>query len=261
MERRPATLDINTVPSVFHHMVRGARVYDCSCSPDAKVYFLHKGGGYYLKIAPQGTLKKEADMTTYFYEHQLGPEVFFYLCHDKDWLLTRAAQGETCLEQRYLDDPKRLCDVTATLLRRLHELSYEECPIQNRTADYLATLDRNIHTVSDFHTTLPPAWGITSLEEAWKIALAGQHLLKADTLIHGDYCLPNILLDRWHFDAFIDVGNGGVGDKHIDLFWGIWSLGFNTKTWGYTDRFLDVYGREDVDEEMLRIVAACECFG
>ncbi len=260
MERRPTTLDIYNVPSVFHHMVRGAKVFDCSCSPNARVYFLQKGGGYYLKIAPKGSLKAEADMTTYFYEHQLGPEVFFYLCHDQDWLLTRAAQGETCLEKRYLDDPKRLCDITATLLRQLHELNTEECPIQNRSADYLATLDRNIHTVSDFHSTLPPFLGIGSQAEAQFIALANSHLLKNDTLIHGDYCLPNILLDRWHFSAFIDVGGGGVGDKHIDLFWGLWSLGYNLKTWDYTDRFLDAYGRENVEEEMLRIIAAFECF-
>lgn len=261
MERRPVKLDLDTVPSVFHHMVRGAKVFDCSSSPDARVYFLQKGGGYYLKIAPKGSLKKEADMTTFFYEHQLGPEVFFYLCHDKDWLLTRAAQGETCIEARYINDPKRLCDTTATLLRRLHELSFDECPILDRTADYIATAERNIHTVSDFHTTLPPQWKISSQEEARKIVEASQGLLKTDTLIHGDYCLPNILLDRWHFSAFIDVGSGGVSDRHIDLFWGIWSLGFNLKTWDYTQRFLDAYGREDVEEEMLRTIAAFECFG
>lgn len=261
MQPIPTTLDLHNVPSVFHHMVRGAKVFDCSSSPEAKVYYLHKGGGYYLKIAPKGSLKKEADMTTYFYEHQLGPEVFFYLCHDSDWLLTRAAQGETCLEKRYLDDPRRLCDTTATLLRRLHELSFDECPIQNRTADYLAAMEQNVHTVSDFHTTLPPFLSISSQAEARRIAEENRHLLKADTLIHGDYCLPNILLDRWHFSAFIDVGSGGVGDKHIDLFWGIWSLGYNLKTWDYTDRFLDAYGREDVEEELLRTVATIECFG
>lgn len=261
MERRPTTLDINHVPSVFHHMVRGAKVFDCSSSPEAKVFFLKKGGGYYLKIAPKGTLKKEAEMTTFFYEHQLGPEVFFYLCQDQDWLLTRAAQGETCVEARYLKDPQRLCDTTATLLRRLHELSFAECPIQNRTADYIATADRNVHTVSDFHTTLPPFLDIPSQDAARRIVEENRHLLKADTLIHGDYCLPNILLDRWHFSAFIDVGNGGVGDRHIDLFWGIWSLGYNLKTWNYTDRFLDAYGREAIEPDMLRIIAAFECFG
>lgn len=259
MERIPTKLDLNNVPSVFHHMVRGAKVFDCSSSPEAKVYYLQKGGGYYLKIAPQGSLKVEADMTTFFYEHQLGPEVFFYLCHDKDWLLTRAAQGQTCIEQRYLDNPQRLCEVTATLLRRLHELNTDECPIQNRTAAYLENLDTNLHTVSDFHETLPPFLGITQ-ENARDIALNGKDFLKHDTLIHGDYCLPNILLDRWHFDAFIDVGGGGVGDRHIDLFWGLWSLGYNFKTWDYTNRFLDAYGREDVDEELLRVTAACECF-
>lgn len=260
MERRPVKLDMDRVPSVFHHILRGAKVFDCSSSPEARVYYLQKGGGYYLKIAPRGSLKTEADMTTFFYEHQLGPEVFFYLCHDSDWLLTRAAQGETCLEARYQKDPRRLCDVTATLLRRLHELNTDECPIPNRTADYLATLDRNLHTVSDFPETLPPFLGITR-ENAREIALAGKDFLKNDTLIHGDYCLPNILLDHWHFDAFIDVGGGGVGDKHIDLFWGIWSLGFNAKTWEYSDRFLDAYGRDAVEPELLRTVAACECFG
>ena len=87
------------------------------------------------------------------------------------------------------------------------------------------------------------------------------HLLKTDTLLHGDYCLPNILLNNWNFSGFIDLGNGGVGDRHIDLFWGAWTLFFNLKTDRYRDRFLDAYGREDVEEDMFPIIAACEVFG
>ena len=85
--------------------------------------------------------------------------------------------------------------------------------------------------------------------------------LKADTLIHGDYCLPNIMLDDWKFTGFVDLDSGGVGDKHIDLFWGIWTLWFNLKTNKYKDRFIDAYGRENVEEELLRTVAAAEIFG
>ena len=69
------------------------------------------------------------------------------------------------------------------------------------------------------------------------------------------------MLDDWRFSGFIDLGNGGVGDRHIDLFWGIWSLGFNLKTDRYADRFLDAYGRDRVEPELLRIVAAYEVFG
>ena len=85
--------------------------------------------------------------------------------------------------------------------------------------------------------------------------------LKSDTLLHGDYCLPNIMLENWRFTGFIDLGRGGIGDRHIDLFWGAWTLEFNLHTDKYGSRFLDAYGRDRVEEEMLRVVAAAEVFG
>ncbi len=51
-----------------------------------------------------------------------------------------------------------------------------------------------------------------------------------------------------------------MGDRHVDLFWGVWSLQFNLKTDAYRERFLDAYGREKVQPELLRIVAAAEVF-
>ena len=47
----------------------------------------------------------------------------------------------------------------------------------------------------------------------------------------------------------------------MDVFWGIWSLRYNLKTDKYRERFIDAYGRGRIDEDMLRIVAACEVFG
>ena len=101
----------------------------------------------------------------------------------------------------------------------------------------------------------------TCAEEAWGVLSESKHLLKADTLIHGDYCLPNVLLDGWKFSGFIDLGNSGVADRHIDLFWGAWTLGFNLHTDMYRGRFFDAYGRDRVDEDLIRVVAAAEVFG
>ena len=89
----------------------------------------------------------------------------------------------------------------------------------------------------------------------------GKTLLVNDSLIHGDYCLPNVMLDDWRHSGFIDLGNGGVGDRHIDLFWGAWTLWFNLKSDAYGDIFLDAYGRDKINKDKLKIVAACEVFG
>ena len=83
-------------------------------------------------------------------------------------------------------------------------------------------------------------------------------MLKNDTLLHGDYCLPNIILDDWRFSGFIDLGHSGVGDRHVDIFWGTWTLNRNLHTHKYRQRFVDAYGREKVDEDMLRVVADIE---
>ena len=91
--------------------------------------------------------------------------------------------------------------------------------------------------------------------------MAGRDAFQNDTLIHGDYCLPNLLFDGWRFSGFIDLGSGGVGDRHIDLFWGAWTLFYNLKTDAYRDRFFDAYGRDRIDFDRLKAVAAAETFG
>ena len=69
------------------------------------------------------------------------------------------------------------------------------------------------------------------------------------------------MLENWRFSGFIDLDGAGIGDRHIDLFWGRWSLGFNLGTYEYSDRFFDAYGRDKINEDTLRVVAAAEVFG
>lgn len=149
----------NEMPRDIQCFVSEANIYDSSCSPGAKVYFIDKGNGYYLK------------------------------------------------------------------------------------------------------SQFPNSFGYRSAKEAYDVLTAEKGALQSKVLLHGDYCLPNIILKNWKLSGFIDVGNGGIGDRHIDIYWGIWSLWFNLKTNKYYDRFLDAYGRDKADESILKIVAAAEVFG
>ncbi len=261
MKRKEVAFCPEIFPEELRSFVSGFSLFDSSCSREARVWMLDGKEQFFLKTAAAGTLKTEADMTRYFHGKGLGAEVLNYLSGDKDWLLTRAVPGEDCTFPGYWEDPRRLCDTTATLLRQLHEESFEGCPVTDRCGAYMAKA-RQGYAIGFCELDLFPdqSWGFSSAEEAWNIVTENGKYLQNDTLLHGDYCLPNIMLDNWKFTGFIDVGRGGVGDRHIDVFWGIWTLFFNLKTHAYDERFLDAYGRDRVQPELLRTVAALEVF-
>lgn len=261
MKRTLCDLSPELVPQSLRRFFTDATIYDSSCSKDAQVYYLDKERGFYLKKAPKGSLKNEAAMTDFFYRKGLSAEVLVYESLENDWMLTRRIPGEDCIDAMYINAPERLCDTTAQLLRMLHETDITGCPVPNRTRDYLTTAKRNYRQGAYDIQLFPDNWGYASPEEAWAVIEETGSYLKNDTLLHGDYCLPNILLENWCFSGFIDLDTAGVGDRHVDLFWGIWSLQFNLKTNRYRDRFLDAYGRENIYEELFRTVAAIEVFG
>ena len=256
IERIPIEL-----PKDIWELCRGARIFDSSCSPEARVWFIDRDGGYYLKSAEAGSLAREAEMTGFFHKKGLGTEVLEYHSGEGDLLLTRAVRGDDCTSEIYKSDPKRLCDTTAELLRGLHEVDFSGCPVTDRVSEYLALAERNYLADTYNKEHFPDSFGYRSGEEAYAVLKEGGALLKNEVLLHGDYCLPNIMLDSWKFSGFIDVDSGGVGDRHIDLFWGRWSLGFNLGTYEYSDRFFDAYGRDKIDEYKLKVVSAAEVFG
>lgn len=47
----------------------------------------------------------------------------------------------------------------------------------------------------------------------------------------------------------------------MDVLWGIWTLNYNLGTTRYTNRFMDAYGRDRIETEKLRMVAAMEMIG
>ena len=260
MKRTSIETDLTLFPAGFHSILDGAQVFDSSCSPQAKVYYIEKDGGFFLKSAGAGTLETEAEMTRYFYGKELAAEVLDYVQDQQDWLLTRRVPGEDCTHRQYLDDPKRLSEQMGLLLRQLHDTDVSGCPI-DRTKRYVDTAIQNFHTGSYDRSLFPDNWGYRCAEDAFRVVQEMAPHLKADTLLHGDYCLPNVILNDWRFSGFIDLDAAGLGDRHIDLFWGAWSLGFNLKTDAYRERFLDAYGRDRIDMEILNSIGAFEVFG
>ena len=222
MKKTEIQMNITDFPSELHYIFENATVYDSSSHPTMTVYYSDKG--YYVKMGAKGSLATESEMVRLFDRNGMGVELVTYISDEKDYMVTKPAVGEDATH--HLDQPEKLCEVLAEAMKFLHSRPIDGIPVSPCMDTY---------------------------------AQAGKaELLKQDTFIHGDFCLPNIMLDNWKFSTFIDVGLAGVGDKHIDIYWVLWSLNYNLGTDKYTDYFLDLYGREKVDMDVLKMVAEAE---
>ncbi len=271
MKKKPITIQLEEYPKELHPFLSKTDIYDSSCSSNAQVLYLSPDR--YLKIDETGELATEAALTGYFHGRGLGVEVLYYISADRDYMVTRAADGQDLTH--YLDEPEYLCQVMAETLRHLHIQPIVQMPVSLRHERYLDSAAGPADGGYYDRSVLMDRFPVRSQAEAWQIMQENKHLLQADTLIHGDYCLPNIVLSspqsalnetrlQTHQDVrttLIDLALAGAGDRHIDLYWAIWSLQYNLKTDAYTDYFLDCYGRENFDYNMLRVIAAFEVFG
>ncbi len=257
MKKHKIEINIHDYPVELHEFLQSDNVYDSSCSSNAKT--LYCDSGYYIKIDDSGELAVEAKLDELFHRIGLGVEVIRYLSEDKDYLVTKSAVGEDLTH--HLDNPQMLCDLLADSLRFLHSQPIENAPISSRLQRYLDSANGDFSGGYYDESVLMDRFKVDSKQEAWDIMQSNKSRLSASTMIHGDACLPNIICDNSNCCSFIDLSMAGVGDKHIDLYWAIWSLEYNLKTDQYTDYFLDRYGRENFDIDMLKVIAAFELFG
>lgn len=62
-----------------------------------------------------------------------------------------------------------------------------------------------------------------------------------NVLVHGDYCLPNVLVLEGKLSGLVDVGGAGLGNPEDDLAAGVWTLQYNYGK-GFARTFLEAYG-------------------
>ena len=193
-------------------------------------------GEMYLKIAPEGELVRSARAQEYFHKKGLSAELLaFEQEAGRDFLLVRSVPGAYACGKALMSSPARLARTLGETVRLLHETDFTDCPLKGANERALAAYEKEAGT-----------------------AFAGDiSLLKEDALIHGDMCLPNIFYDEdYRFTGFIDLGDSGLGDRHFDLYWAMWSLSYNLKTDCYNEEFLNAYGRDAFNPARYELCAA-----
>ncbi|MBQ1255681.1 MAG: phosphotransferase [Clostridia bacterium] len=216
----------------------------------------YAGDDLVIKSDEKGSLENAAKMQKFFYENNLAPELVYYESSDRDYLISRRAEGKSAVDKAHLQNPKRLAWALGEFLARIHALSPDSCPVRSVTASLLSAFDGVLQSDFTLKTYLTEFLSISDRDEAVRIALSERQNFASDCVLHGDYCLPNVMLSDFTPVHAIDTGEGGVGDRHFDLFWGLWSLNYNLKTDACSNDFLEAYGKSLVDFARIR-ASAC----
>ena len=257
MKNEKIDVQLSQFPQEIRIYLERATIYDSSSHSDARVLYLDRG--YYLKIAQKGTLAREAQMAKWFEKQDLGPALVHYISADRDYLLTEEAAGQTALE--FLQQPEELCQTMAEALKKLHSFKPDDFPAYDLLGNYRKRAEENYQKGLFYEKALLPQFQLENRQAAYQLIQEQGQLLTSNSLIHGDACLPNFILkDASHFSCFIDLGLAGYSDRHIDLYWAVWSLTYNLQDPRYGQLFLDYYGRDSINTDKLRLVAAFEAF-
>ncbi|MBQ1377780.1 MAG: aminoglycoside 3'-phosphotransferase [Lachnospiraceae bacterium] len=156
------------------------------------------------------------------------------LCYEKDeehqYLLMSKVPGIMACDNYYLEHPGELLPLLAEAFRMLWRTDISDCPcVRDLDAELAEARYRVENGLVDVDDVEPETFG----KDGFKDPAALLQWLEENrpdyepVLSHGDFCLPNILIDKGKISGFIDLGDTGIGDKWRDIALGYRSLKHN----------------------------------
>ena len=214
--------------------------------PDGQVRYLKVK---HVECSPR--LMDEADRLTWAARYLPVPTVVLAdTMVDVDVLVTDAMAGRNAIAEDLRAQPATLVPVLASGLRRFHEAPAGDCPFRMTPSDAIATVRARmqgglIDPVRDFHRE----HGHLSLDAAMAELEALADFREDPVVCHGDYCLPNVIIDGSEVAGYVDLGELTVADRWWDLAVGTWSVTWNLGP-RWEDLFYESYG---VDLDPIKV--------
>jgi len=225
------------LPSLPDELAGLAEGYDFSRFPyyetAAKIYRLSSGDSVlYLKIIEgQQTLSLERESTIlkWIDGRTPTPKLHYYGVQDgNEYQLTSEVKG-TPTYQVQPNEREHAVKALGEALKMIHSLDPSGCPIDNRIDNRLRQLQEG--GVDTSHLNDKPDESLV--------------------FTHGDYCLPNIIMEERELSGVIDWDYAGLADPYADFASCVWSMGYNYGLEETAERwepyFFMVYGLEDFD--------------
>ncbi|MEO7003412.1 MAG: APH(3') family aminoglycoside O-phosphotransferase [Ktedonobacterales bacterium] len=148
------------------------------------------------------------------------------------YLLLSEVPGVMSCDPVFAADPVALTRLLAEGLRLIHQMPTADCPFDARLASKIAEAERRVRAgvvaASDFDSDHLGKSPINLFAQLLATRPADEDLV----FTHGDYCLPNVLIDQadpahGRISGLIDWGRAGVADRYQDIALATRSLTYN----------------------------------
>jgi aminoglycoside 3'-phosphotransferase-2 len=223
----------------------------------------------YVKVAPLATepsLEREDERLRWMHGRGLSvPAVVEYGCIDGfEFLFLDEIVGTNASDVVWRPKPLEVVTALGTGLARLHRTNIDDCPFDHRAARQIeearATVAAGRVREDEFDESRKGRLAADVFRDLLVSIPADEDLV----LVHGDYCLPNIILDAGSSGAIemaglVDCGRAGVADRYQDIALAIRSIGGNIgEEW--VAPFLRAYGLDDVREDKVEFFTLLDEF-
>jgi aminoglycoside phosphotransferase len=222
----------------------------------AATYRLERAGhpALYLKIDrnnPRRELPTEKAVLSWLAGKLPVPEVLFFGEDDcTDYLLMSAIPGFNAVDIRGAIPDTGLVRLLARGLQIVHSVPVENCPFDCSLDTKIKMAKFNVSHNLVREDLFDEGRRDTSAAEFFKELGLRQRHEEDLVFTHGDYCLPNIVIDGDRVAGFIDLAGAGIADRYQDIALGLRSIRYNLGP-GFEQIFLNEYGIARPDQEKI----------
>ncbi|MSQ31639.1 MAG: aminoglycoside 3'-phosphotransferase [Dehalococcoidia bacterium] len=153
-----------------------------------------------------------------------------------DFLLTEALTGvNACAVPP--ESPTDLVRLLAHGLVSIHKCTINDCPLNKRLEVEIIRARDNL---SNGYSPMIDLHGRSPIE-AFEALLKSRPSVEDIVFTHGDYSIPNVMINRGRISGFVDWGRAGIADRYRDIALALKSIQRNLGP-GLEQVFLQEYG-------------------
>ncbi|MGH2497959.1 MAG: APH(3') family aminoglycoside O-phosphotransferase [Ktedonobacteraceae bacterium] len=249
-------MSIDEVPVDMRRLLAGSTLHPVSIGESGDQVFRivrPDGTACYLKIADSPWQREELLAEKEHLEWLQGrlavPEVYgFSTDNERTFLLLSEIPGLESCDKTFERDIPIVVRLLAEGLQLIHRVEIVDCPFDRRLDHMIALAKRRVEAGLIDEADFDEQRKGTRARELLELLIKSQPEVEDAVFTHGDYCLPNILIESSpaRIAGFIDWGRAGIADRYQDLALATRSLAYNFGP-GWEPLLWEAYGLQTVD--------------